>query len=215
MGDRFDRLATRHANVEVLLRRPGIGHNNGPTFDMSWGAWVWRRAAAKAWKSPSPEVARMRVRRAERLGITYKELTASLMNTGANLGAAVLPLSLAARVRRGPNREIIVEARNSVAALVAKFGGRLFLLGDIDAVPALTDEERAEFLSTLNRAFDGKVEAIGWGHDGKAIRTILKANAVPHQEAFLVGAGVVHQLLGEAAGLPFTKDIDTWLAPAG
>lgn len=215
MGDRFDRLATRHANVEVLLRRPGIGHNNGPTFDMSWGAWVWRRAAAKAWKSPSPEVAKMRVRRAERLGITYKELTAALMNTGANLGAAVLPLSLAARVRRGPNREIIVEARNSVAALVAKFGGRLFLLGDVDAVPALTDDERAGFLSTVNRAFDGKVEAIGWGQDGKAIRTMLKANAVPHQEAFLVGAGVGHQVLGEAAGLPFTKDIDTWLAPAG
>ena len=215
MGDRFDRLATRHANVEVLLRRPGIGHNNGPTFDMSWGAWVWRRAAAKAWKSPSPEVAKMRVRRAERLGITYKELTASLMNTGANLGAAVLPLSLAARVRRGPNREIIVEARNSVAALVAKFGGRLFLLGDIDAVPAFTGEERAQFLSIVNRAFDGKVEAVGWGHDVKVIRTMLKSNAVPHQEAFLVGAGVGHQVLGEAAGLPFTKDIDTWLAPAG
>lgn len=215
MGDRFDRLAARHANVEVLLRRPGIGHNNGPTFDMSWGAWVWRRAAAKAWKTPSPEIAKMRIRRAERLGITYKELTAALMNTGANLGTAVLPLSLAARVRRGPNREIIVEPRNSVTALVAKFGGRLFLLGDIDAVPALTDEERAQFLSTVNRAFDGKVEAVGWGHDGKAIRTMLKANAVPRQEAFLIGAGVGHQVLGEAAGLPFTKDIDTWLAPTG
>src|SRR6185312_15468666 len=112
-GDRFDRLGIRPANVESLLRRPGIGHNNGPTFDMSWGAWVWRRAAAKAWKTPSPEVAKMRVKRAERLGITYKELTAALMNTGSNLGAAVMPLSLAARVRRGPNREVIVEARNS------------------------------------------------------------------------------------------------------
>ncbi len=88
----------------------------------------------------------MRVRRAERLGITYKELTAALMNTGANLGTAVMPLSLAARVRRGPKGEIIVEPRNSVAALVARFGGRLFLLGDIDAVPALTEAERAEFL---------------------------------------------------------------------
>jgi hypothetical protein len=212
MGDRFDRLAARHANVEVLLRRPGIGHNNGPTFDMSWEAWVWRRAAAKAWKSPSPEIAKMRVRRAERLGITYRELTASLLNTGANLGAAVMPLSLAARVRRGPNREIIVEPRNSVAALVAKFGGRLFLLGDIDAVPALTDDERAQFLAIVNRAFDGKVEAIGWGHDGQAIRTMLKANAVPHQEAFLVGAGMGHQVLGEAARLPFTKDIESWFA---
>lgn len=212
MGDRFDRLGVRHRNVEALLRRPGIGHNNGPTFDMSWGAWVWRRAAAKAWKPPSPEVAKMRIRRAERLGITYKELTATLMNTGANLGAAVMPLSLAARVRRGPKGEIIVEPRNSVAALVARFGGRLFLLGDIDAVPGLTEAERAEFLSVVNRAFDGKVEAIGWGQDGAAIRTMLKSNSVPHQEAFLVGAGMGHQVLGETAGLPFTKDIDGWFS---
>jgi hypothetical protein len=210
MGDRFDRLGVRHANVEALLRRPGIGHNNGPIFDMSWGAWVWRRAAAKAWKTPSPEVAKMRVKRAERLGITYKELTSALMNTGSNLGAAVMPLSLAARVRRGPKGEIIVEPRNSIAALVGRFGGRLFLLGDIDAVPGLTEAERAEFLAIVNRAFDGKVEAIGWGHDGNSIRAMLKSNAVPHQEVFLVGAGMGHQVLSDSAGLPFTKDIDSW-----
>jgi hypothetical protein len=215
MGDRFDRLAARHANVEVLLRRPGIGHNYGPTFDMSWEAWVWRRAAAKAWKTPKPEVAMMRLKRAERLGITYRELTSVIMDSGAHLSAAVIPLSLAARVRRGPKGEIIVEPRNSVAALVAKFRGRLFVLGDIDAVPGLSDEERAGFLSLLNRAFDGKVEALGWGHDGPAIRAILKANALPHQEAFMVGAGMGHRVLAEAAGLPLTKDIDTWLAPAG
>ena len=119
MGDRFDRLRLRHANVEALLRRPGIGHNNGPTFDMSWEAWVWRRAAAKAWKTPSPEIAKMRVRRAERLGITYKELTTALMNTGANLGVAVMPLSLAARVRRGPNRARRAASAAQAAALPA------------------------------------------------------------------------------------------------
>lgn len=215
MGDRFDRLGVRHVNVEALLRRPGIGHNNGPVFDMSWEAWVWRRAAAKAWKAPKPEVAMMRIKRAERLGITYKELTSAMMDSGAYLGAAVLPLSLAARVRRGPNREIIVEPRNSIADLVAKFRGRLFILGDIDAVPALTDAERGEFLALLNRAFDGKVEAVGWGHDAPAIRALLKANALPRQEAFLVGAGMGHHVLGETAGLPLTKDIDTWLTPSG
>ena len=210
MGDRFDRLGVRHANVEALLRRPGIGHNNGPTFDMSWEAWVWRRATAKAWKTPKPEVARMRLRRAERLGLTYRELTAVIMDSGAHLGAAVLPLSLAARVRRGPKGEVIVEARNSMADLVAKFGGRLFVLGDIDAVPALTEAEQADFLVGLNRAFDGKVEAIGWGHDAVAIRSMLKGNAVPHQEAFLVGAGIAHRVLGETAGLPLVKDIEAW-----
>jgi hypothetical protein len=210
MGDRFDRLGVRHANVEALLRRPGIGHNNGPIFDMSWGAWVWRRAAAKAWKSPSPEIAKMRVKRAERMGLTYKELTAALMSTGTNLGAAVMPLSLAARVRRGPKGEIIVEPRNSVATQIGKFGGRFFLLGDIDAVPGLSDAERAEFLSVVNRAFDGKVEAIGWGHDAAALRAMLKANNMPHQETFMVGASMGHQLLGDEAALPFVKDVDSW-----
>src|ERR1700745_1219838 len=100
MGDRFDRLGLRHANVEALLRRPGIGHNNGPPFDMSWEAWGWRRATAKAWKTPKPEVAMMRLKRAERLGITYRELAAVIMDRGAHLRAAVLPLFPGAGVRR-------------------------------------------------------------------------------------------------------------------
>ncbi len=43
---------------------------------------------------------------------------------------------------------------------------------------------------------------------------MLKANALPHQEAFLVGAGMAHRVLGEAAGLPLIKDIETWFATA-
>src|SRR5258708_34009343 len=103
MGDRFDRLGVRHANVEALLRRPGIGHNNGPTFDMSWEAWVWRRAAAKAWKTPKPEVAMIRPKRAQRRGIPYNALTAELRDSGAYLGAALRPLLLPARLRAAPN----------------------------------------------------------------------------------------------------------------
>ncbi len=61
-------------------------------------------------------------------------------------------------MRRGPKGEIIVEPRNSIADLVAKFRGRLFVLGDIDAVPGLSEAERADFLAILNRAFEGKVE---------------------------------------------------------
>src|SRR5687768_13034207 len=179
-----------------------MDHMCSPTLDYSWEAWMWRSATAKPWQTHKPEVAMRRLQLAERLGITYKELTAAIMDSGAHLGAAVIPLSLAARVRRGPNREIIIEPRNSVPALVAKFRGRLFVLGAIAAVPAMSEAERADFLATLNRAFDGKVEAIGWGHDGPAIRKMLKANALPHQEAFLVGAGMGHQVLGEAAGLP-------------
>ena len=216
MGDRFDRLGARHVNVEALLRRPGslpgIGHNNGPTFDMSWEAWVWRRATARAWKTPSPEVARMRVRRAERLGLTYREVASVIMDSGAHLGTAVLPLSLAARLRRAAGGEVVVEPRPEIAAKIARFVGRLFVLADIDAVPALSEIERGDLLGLLNRAFDGKIEAVAGGHDGAALRVLLKVHALPHQEAFLVGAGVGHRVLGEAAGLPLVKDVAEWFA---
>lgn len=212
MGDRFDRLRVRHANVESLLRRPaGIGHNGGPTFDMSWGAWVWRRAAKQAWTNPKPEVALRRIKRAEGLGITYREFASALMDTGSHLGAAVIPLSLAARVRRDAERVIVVEPRIGVAEKVAKFAGRLFLLGDIDAVPAMNVDERGGFLTLANRSFDGKFEAIGWGHDGPAIRAMLRTNNLAHQETFLVGAGIPHAVMAEIAHLPLYKDIDSWL----
>jgi hypothetical protein len=41
---------------------------------------------------------------------------------------------------------------------------------------------------------------------------MLKANGLPHQEAFLVGAGMGHRVLGETAGLPLVKDVDSWFA---
>src|SRR5258708_21064416 len=101
MGDRFDRLGVRHANVESLLRRPaGIGHNGGPTFDMSWGAWVWRRAAKKARANPKPEVALRRIKRAGSLGIPHPQFAFALMSPGSPLGAPGVPLSLAPRAPR-------------------------------------------------------------------------------------------------------------------
>ena len=61
----------------------------------------------------------------------------------------------------------------------------------------------------IGNIFGNLVASVG---RNPAIRAMLKSNAVPHQEAFLVGAGMGHQVMGEAAGLPFTKDIESWFA---
>ena len=65
------------------------GHNGGPQLDLSWEAWLWRRAHAQAWKPPSREIALHRLKRAERLGLDYRSYAGVLMNRGTHLGAAI------------------------------------------------------------------------------------------------------------------------------
>ena len=65
----------------------GIGHNQGPSLDpeAGWRLFCWKKAYAKAWKTPPREIALARVARAEALGMTYREYTAHLLDTGEHL----------------------------------------------------------------------------------------------------------------------------------
>ena len=65
----------------------GIGHNQGPPLDSdaSWRHYCWKKAYAKAWKTPPREIALARLKRAEALGMTYHEYTAVLLDTGVHL----------------------------------------------------------------------------------------------------------------------------------
>jgi hypothetical protein len=69
-----------------------IGHNGGPTLDLSWEAWLWRKAQREAWKPPRRDIALHRLKRAERLGLDYRSYAGVLMNRGTHLGAAVFLL---------------------------------------------------------------------------------------------------------------------------
>lgn len=70
----------------------GIGHNNGPPMATRWGVHCWRRAQARAWQPPGPEVVRLRLRRAAELGLDYRQLAAILMEAGRSPTAIVFTL---------------------------------------------------------------------------------------------------------------------------
>ncbi len=66
---------------------PALGHNGGPPLedqpaDMSWEAWVWRRAHRRAWRTPPREIALRRLERAEALGMSYREYTLEILERG-------------------------------------------------------------------------------------------------------------------------------------
>lgn len=69
------------------------GHNGGPKLELdpeeagaeSWRLWAWRRAHRRAWKTPPPEIALRRIKRAQELGMTYREYTLEILERGKYL----------------------------------------------------------------------------------------------------------------------------------
>jgi hypothetical protein len=64
----------------------GIGHNGGPPLDRGagWRHFCWKKAYASAWKTPPREIALARLARAEALSISYREYTATILDTGVH-----------------------------------------------------------------------------------------------------------------------------------
>ncbi len=64
-----------------------LGHNGGPPLEegTAWHGFCWRKAHARAWKTPPREIALRRLRRAEELGMTYRAYTAIILDRGVFL----------------------------------------------------------------------------------------------------------------------------------
>lgn len=73
------------------------GHNGGPPLDddhvPEWGSgpigtyFAWKRARRAAWRNVSRDVMLLRLKRAERLGLTYDEYTLEILDRGRYLQA--------------------------------------------------------------------------------------------------------------------------------
>ncbi len=71
------------------------GHNGGPPLKPEhtpeWGNsgignyFYWKAAHRAAWKNPSPGIVLFRIRKAERLGLTYQEYTLEILERGRHL----------------------------------------------------------------------------------------------------------------------------------
>src|SRR5262245_57356897 len=81
------------ADRRMTATAPAVGHNGGPPLDETpalgdWNYYCWRRAHKRAWKTPPREIALRRLRRAEEIGMTYREYQAVILDTGVYLSEA-------------------------------------------------------------------------------------------------------------------------------
>ncbi len=231
MGDRFFHL--RHPNVETLLRRPpavsglvpprlaGIGHNGGPPLDMSGIGVAWRRAHAKAWKTPPREIVQMRLRRAARLGLGYRDVTLALLDHGCHLSVLLLPLHHAFEVARDRHGGLHLAAAPEIADKIARLDGRLFLLLDEAMTGPLDAASRRRLLQQINALHDGKVEAMltlpfrpmdTEAQRAQRLRRLLKQQNAPRQECVLLGLTWAEIRLAETAGLGLFKSVAEWFS---
>jgi hypothetical protein len=82
--ERARKLANLKAEGFVVPLSEWLGHNNGPAWD-EWAAFVaycWRRAHEKAWTPPTLEIAARRARKAQALGLTYRQYVLEILERG-------------------------------------------------------------------------------------------------------------------------------------
>lgn len=160
---------------------PRIGHNGGPQLDLSWEAWLWRRARAQAWKPPRRDIALHRLKRAERLGLDYRSYAGVLMNRGTHLGAAVFLLDGL--------------SIDELAAASARIAG----ISDCRVLVGLPDTDLAD--SALNTRADMIVESGNAISLVRAIDRFMLDHKLTPGGTFMVGTSSAHLRVAEDTGL--------------
>jgi hypothetical protein len=171
----------------AVERRIGIGHNMGPPLDVSFTGWVWRKAHAEAWKTPPREIAMLRIRRAERLGLSYRDYTAVLMDRGVHMDAIVF----------APGALDPAQPPSEVQDRIGGLGDCKLLLctGRNGAVHPMLRERCDAIVAVLP-----KPEALA-----KAIRAFLRKQKLTPRAAFMVGTQLWHERVADESGLSLFK----------
>jgi len=91
------------------------GHNGGPPLEpehtREWGDsgignfFYWKSAHRAAWHNTSPGIVAFRLRKAERLGLTYEEYTLEILERGRHLQLEDVERIAAIKQRRGKRIE--------------------------------------------------------------------------------------------------------------
>ena len=92
----MSQIELEHVAVEPADPAPlaTARHNGGPPLDEHTPEWgndgignyfYWKAAYRAAWKNPSPGIVAFRIRKAERLGLTYEEYTLEILERGRHL----------------------------------------------------------------------------------------------------------------------------------
>jgi len=174
----------------------GIGHNGGPTMEPGVGfrKLAWTKARRDLLPALPLEVVRLRVKRAERLGLPYKTYATIRATAGRDI-VAFLFSSNALGVRRGS-----VDCAAPVAIRLRDLAGATGRIAAIHAPadPAHVIAANPELLDAAGPA-PGFLES--WSETRARLRGLLRDEGLPMDGVVLVPATAVEREWCGAAGL--------------
>ena len=169
-----------------------IGHNGGPSIAKGAGfrTVAWRKARATLLPSLPLEIVRMRVKRAERLGLPYKTYATIRAVSGRDI-VAFLFSSNALDMRSAPQIPAPEVARlRELQGAVQRLGALHYPLRPIDVAP--------------NDALDHVAQAPSWTAQWSETRATLRAIALdaggPSDGSVVVAATALERPWADCAG---------------
>ncbi|MEM7544898.1 MAG: hypothetical protein AAF367_05115 [Pseudomonadota bacterium] len=165
---------------------PGIGHNSSIAVGTGFRKYAWKRARKELISARVPlEIVRIRVRRAQELGLAYPQYASILLGSGRDITGFLFTVGgLQLRLRR--QLEIPDHVR-------AKFGAlqrvdRLVLSPHGEAADAFREELEAVTATTISAAAPEPDSTASWGAARDAVLALLKPLKLPRDAVVMVGA---------------------------
>jgi ribosomal protein S18 acetylase RimI-like enzyme len=123
------------------------GHNGGPPLDEHTPEWgndgignyfYWKAAHRTAWKNASPGIVAFRMRKAERLGLTYEEYTLEILERGRHL--QIEDVERIAQIKEARIQEFALSAEGTGVDQIAMTDVEIKALGPSPAARAMLSE---------------------------------------------------------------------------
>ncbi len=191
-------------------RLPGIGHNQGPSFEAgrSWRAHCWKTARRELLPRMPLEVIRRRVARARQLGLAYPQYAAILLGTGRDIVAFLFTgESLGLRLER----ELSMPGRVAERLRSLERCDRLLM---VEGGPDLAGLGRR--LADRHLPFATLAPApprhAAWSEGRAAIRAALDPRRLPSDAVVMIGTSPEERVWADAAQLASFLAADSYFS---
>lgn len=180
-------------------RLPGIGHNQGPSFEpgRAWRRHAWKVAREALVPRLPIEIVRRRVARAKELGLAYPQYASILLGSGRDIVGFLFTCdAIGLRLAR------TLELPRPVAE---KLGGLArcdrLLLADCAGDPERLRERLAAALIPFAAAGNAPGEGAGLPEGRRAIRAVLDPLKLPSDAVVMIGTRAAERDWADAARL--------------
>lgn len=186
------------SHIPSARQTPGIGHNSR-ALGQGGRRFAWKKARKDLVEARVPlEIVRIRVRRAQRLGLTYPQYASILLGTGRDIVGFLFTVNgLQLRLAR----RLEAPAHVSAKLLTAPDAPRIALAPPEEAAEEFMAELAEVTAARIDAAYPAPAAAASWGAARRIMRKALADASMPADGVVMIGGGAEDMRRADAAFL--------------